>query len=119
MSKFGQALKFFENENNKIHKQNIATVENYVYNQLRAKSPVDSGAYRSNHNRTIGAPLFTFRKGTTNSIQPAPVPAGTIFNMYVSNGAPYATKIEEGHSGQAPSGVYSLAYQSAKNKYGI
>lgn len=119
MSRFGQALKFFEDETKKQYVKNLTGVENYVYNQLRAKSPVDSGAYRSNHNRSLGSPVYDFSKGKTNSVQPAPVASGTFFNMYVSNGAPYATKIEEGHSGQAPSGVYALAYDSAKAKYGL
>ncbi len=119
MSKFGQSIKFFEDDVTKKHAETVRGIEDYVYNQLRAKSPVLSGAYRSNHNRTLGAPDYTFSKDKTSSEEPQPTPEGSFFNMYISNGAPYAAAIEEGNSDKAPDGVYGLALQSAKAKYGL
>ncbi len=119
MSEFGIALKFFVDEIREKHAKSVKGIEDYVYNQLRAKSPVLSGAYRSNHNRTVGAPDYSFDPGKTSSSAPAPIPEGSFFDMYISNGAPYAEKLEEGHSEAAPGGVYAVAENSAKEKYGI
>jgi len=103
-----------ENQNKAI----TEAVEDAVYSQIRSKSPVDSGAYRSNHNRSNDNPNYDWNPNKTSSQEPAPT-GGKFPVFYVSTGCPYAGVIENGHSQQAPTGVYGLAYQSVKAKFNL
>ena len=110
--------KFMKVEVITAHTENVEQVEDYVYNQVVAKSPVKSGAYRANHNRTSNSPDYSFSKSKTSGREPAPT-GGKFPVFYVANGAPYAKRLEEGHSQQAPGGIYGLAANSAKAKFGL
>ena len=103
-----------ENTNQEITEQ----VEDYVYNQIRAKSPVDSGAYRASHNRSSNAPDYSWNPNKTSGQEPAPT-GGKFPVFFVSTGCPYAGEIEGGHSTQHPSPNYGLAYASAKGKFNL
>lgn len=108
----------FTDEIKEKHRENTLAVEDYVYNQIRKNSPVLSGAYRSNHNRSIGSPDFSFDPNKTSSSEPQPL--GDDFDDYfIANGAPYAGELETGHSDQAPGGVYGVSYDSARAKFGL
>lgn len=91
--------------------------------QVVTRSPVDSGAYRGNHRVGVGSVDTTADKSQTENtaIQRgvATIQAGGGLGkiVYISNSLPYATKIEFGHSMQAPNGVYALSFQSIVNKY--
>lgn len=83
-------------------------------------SPVDSGAYRASW--TISDyqnDYFVGRQKPGVVLPPPPTPQhlSTKFyrTFYVSNGAPYALLIEEGHSDQAPSGVVRQAIKLASS----
>ena len=115
---FAQDLDKFMLEVDTQHTENVEAVEDYTYNQVRAKSPVDSGAYRSSHNRSNGSPDFSWNPNKKSSVEPAPT-GGKYPVFYISTGCPYAGALENGHSQQAPGGVYGLAYGSAKGKFGI
>ena len=94
-----------------------------VLQQVVTRSPVDSGAFRGNHRVGVGSVDTTADKSQTENtaIQRgvATIQAGGGIGkiVYISNSLPYATKIEFGHSMQAPNGVYALSFQSAVNKY--
>ena len=94
-----------------------------MLSQVVTRSPVDSGAYRGNHRVGVNSVDTTADKSQTENtaIQRgvATIQAGGGIGkiVYISNSLPYATKIEFGHSMQAPNGVYALSFQSVVNKY--
>jgi hypothetical protein len=89
------------------------------------KSPVDTGRFRANHQVTTGAPaggdLEDTDKdgngtiGNGNGTIVAAPPFGVV---YITNNLPYAEAIENGHSGQAPAGVYELTFQELQSQFG-
>lgn len=91
--------------------------------QVVTRSPVDSGAFRGNHRVGVGSVDTRADKSQTenNALQRglATIQSGGGLGklVYISNSLPYATKIEFGHSMQAPNGVYSLSFQYVSSKY--
>ena len=90
--------------------------------QVITRSPVDSGAFRGNHRVGIGVVDATANKDDTeNPLQKglATIQAGGGLGKIVniSNSLPYAVRLENGWSQQAPLGVYSLSFQAVLNKY--
>ena len=89
-----------------------------VFNFCVANSPIDSGAYRASWHVSEGSPEYNWvgkqpRNG--NVLSPPPVPKlSTRFyrTFFVTNGAPYAERIEYGWSDQAPRGVMRQALKS-------
>lgn len=87
-------------------------------------SPVDQGVYRSNHRLSINSPDNTFDENqkTNDAFQRA---SGAISSIklgnlvYIQNNAPYGIRLENGHSQQAPLGIYSVTFASVKEKYGL
>ena len=78
-----------------------------LYNNVNLLSPVRSGRYRSAHCISIGQPSASVT-GTGFVSPPSGMPT-----MSIANNLPYAERIENGWSGQAPSGVYQNALNSA------
>lgn len=103
-----------------VHKKSTAEIENYIYRQIVARSPEDTGAYQSNHNRTKNAPDFGFNPMIRSGQQPQPS-FGFFDTLHISNGAPYAGVIEHGRpdTRHVPLYVYKRALQDAKAKFGL
>lgn len=85
------------------------------------RSPVDTGQYRGNHRIGINS-INTLANDDTNGaleqgIATITAGAGVGKVVYLSNSLPYAVPLENGHSKQAPQGVYALAFQEVVNKY--
>ena len=80
-----------------------------IYNNLVALSPVDTGRYRNNHHISFGSPSYAVDVGVGLQLPPQ----GTFPTVYLQNNLPYALRLEQGHSGQAPTGVYQNAFNSA------
>lgn len=89
-------------------------------------SPVDTGAFRGNHRVSIGSVdatanpsekdssgAGTISKGLQNLI--ALKPFQTVF---ISNSLPYAYRLENGWSEQAPQGIYRTTFTYITQKYG-
>lgn len=86
-----------------------------VRNRLIVNSPVDRGHFRGNWQYGLDqGPVDENETGGTSE-RPAPPPplprisakaAGHVH--YLVNNVPYANRIEDGHSGQAPAGVVAL-----------
>ena len=83
-----------------------------TYDLFRAvvlKSPVDTGRFRSNWNVTASVPSFTYSESTnvsradSETLKALTLPVGGV--VYLSNGLPYANRLEYGYSNQAPSGM--------------
>ena len=78
-----------------------------LFNNVNLLSPVRSGRYRSAHCMSVGSPSLS-EYGTGFVSPPSGMPT-----MSIANNLPYAERIENGWSGQAPSGVYQNALNSA------
>lgn len=91
-----------------------------IFNACVNLSPVDSGAYRASWSISEGEPSFKWvGRQPRNAIElPEPVAPKltTKFyrKFYVTNGAPYAMRLEYGWSDQAPHGVMRQAL-----RYGV
>ena len=91
--------------------------------QVVTRSPVDTGAYRSNHRVSIGNVDTSYDASDTSNgaiskgIRTIQAGCGLGKVVHISNSLPYAAKIEFGHSMQAPNGVYALSFMNVVNKY--
>lgn len=77
------------------------------------KSPVDTGQFRGNWNVSKTVPNFSITdaaaasRGDSEVQKALALSAGGV--VYLSNGLPYARRLEYGWSGQAPSGMVRLS----------
>ena len=78
-----------------------------LFNNVNILSPVLTGRYRAAHCMSIGQPSASIT-GTGFVSPPSGMPT-----MSIANNMPYAERLENGWSGQAPSGVYQNALNSA------
>jgi hypothetical protein len=91
-----------------------------VLKNLHNLSPIKSGRYRSNHIVSIGRPSTTFDARRRDYNRWYGVALEQINNsprgakIFIQNNLPYALKIEDGSSTQAPTGVYRIAKMSIK-----
>ncbi|HET8791800.1 MAG TPA: hypothetical protein VFM75_11385 [Modicisalibacter sp.] len=85
------------------------------------RSPVDSGAFRGNNMVSVGSPDDGYDLAKTDKNGSAALGEGmTIIGrvrdafsvIYVSNNLPYAERLEEGSSSQAPAGIYGVTFNS-------
>lgn len=89
------------------------------------RSPVDSGAFRSNHRVSVNGADNGYdvsqqdKSGTTalsdGSVKILQAKMGD--KVYIQNNLPYAVRLENGWSQQAPSGIYALTFLSISSKY--
>ena len=101
-----------------------AHVKNIVMDTVQslvASSPVDTGAYRSSHIVSIDSVDMGLRGPEANANQDAAIQAVKIKLgnlIYIQNNLPYAERLENGWSDQAPQGIYSTAFNFISQKYG-
>lgn len=85
------------------------------------RSPVDTGQYRGNHRVGINSINTLTNDDKSGALERGigtiAAGAGRGKIVYISNSLPYAVPLENGHSSQAPQGVYALAFQEVVNKY--
>ncbi|EXE36599.1 HK97 gp10 family phage protein [Acinetobacter baumannii] len=84
-------------------------------------TPVDTGAYRASHIVSIGSGDYGVRGPETNAVQDAAIQVVKIKLgnlVYIQNNQPYAERLENGWSDQAPQGIYGLTYNFISQKYG-
>ena len=82
------------------------------------RSPVDTGRFRGSWRVAVATPDlsvegedFTGSAGTVTPEQQATINTATIHDQVrVTNNLPYAEPLEDGHSGQAPSGVFRVTF---------
>ena len=98
--------------------------ENFYIDERATGKGYIGGTFRGSHIVSIGAPDFTVTdrvdaEGTatisdgTSAIQSA----GLFPVIYIQTNLPYAEALENGHSTQAPSGVYGLAFIGVSEAY--
>ncbi|MEQ1309734.1 hypothetical protein [Acinetobacter bereziniae] len=89
------------------------------------RSPVDQGAFRGNHKVSVNNPDTTSDKNLkdtqgnktllSESEKLKQLKLGD--KVYIQNNLPYAVRLENGHSQQAPLGIYGLTFLSVSSKY--
>lgn len=95
------------------------------------KTPVDTGHARGNWNASVGAPDFSVvgmgQVDGSGFAQGARRKGGVVIDdwdmaggdaLHVANGVPYIVRLEEGWSGQAPSGMARVTVQELKPMVG-
>lgn len=84
-----------------------------TFNNVVALSPVDTGQYRNAHHISQGSPSFAM-----SGAKGIKIAAGDYRPIYIQNNLPYVLRIENGWSGQAPTGVYGNAVNSTMASLG-
>ena len=90
-----------------------------LFNDVQLRSPVDTGRFRGNWNVSYRAPNYSTQLVSTASrasseVQKAlTLPVGGI--TYMSNGLPYARRLEYGYSKQAPSGMVRISVREFRD----
>lgn len=90
-----------------------------LFRSVTLKSPVDTGRFRANWNVSQGSPDYTITASTNAGRVNAEVgkaarlPAGGV--VFLSNGLPYARRLEYGYSKQAPQGMVRVSVVEYRN----
>lgn len=95
-----------------------------LLNEIVLRSPVDTGRFRGNNIVSVGDPVYT------RSVEVDPAGAATISRgasaltglepftqVYIQNNLPYAGVLEDGHSQQAPGGIYAVSFNGVSQAY--
>ena len=102
--------------------------------EIIQRSPVDTGRFRNNNAVSIGNPDYSetgftggekLERGSSGGVQAYSMGIGKIGEasrtrfpiIYIQNNLPYASNLENGHSGQAPEGVYRLSFDGVAQAY--
>ena len=94
-----------------------------LFNRVIQKSPVDTGRFRANWNCSIGSPNLSTSEATdpsgsvASSMATATVVSYTLNgqSVFLTNSLPYAERLENGWSGQAPNGMVRLSVMEVQN----
>lgn len=92
--------------------------------QVITRSPVMDGEFRASHKVTLASPQNTYEKGFDllggSTLAEGLKVASTAKIgglVYVQTLSPYGAALENGHSQQAPNGVYALSFRYVCEKY--
>ncbi|HFV9291451.1 TPA: HK97 gp10 family phage protein [Serratia fonticola] len=92
--------------------------------EIVQRSPVDTGRFRANNQVSIGSPEYTSTSATDKSggatLQQgsAVIAQGQPYSViYIQNNLPYAEPLENGHSKQAPAGIYAVSFHGVAQAY--
>lgn len=90
------------------------------------RSPVDTGRYRASHIVSIGEPSYAVPSendaGGGKTLQAGLAKLGGIAKddlprIYIQTNLPYAQRLENGWSRQAPVGVYAVSFNEAVQRF--
>lgn len=92
--------------------------------EIVLRSPVDTGRFRANNQVSIGgadySQISTIDQSGSVTIQQgsAVIAQGQPYSViYIQNNLPYAERLENGHSKQAPTGVYANSFHGVTQAY--
>jgi hypothetical protein len=103
----------------------VRTIALSMLNEIVLRSPVDTGRFRANNIVSVGRPVYTatvdvdktggatIEKGVAvlTGLEPYSV-------VYLQNSLPYAQRLEDGHSKQAPpGGIYAVSFHGVSQAY--
>jgi len=95
-----------------------------AYREINRKSPVDKGTFRANWVASVDTiDRSSDLSKTTKDVNEAVTAATAVITngaklgttVFISNAVPYAGKLEDGYSPQAPAGVVAPALTTIKN----
>lgn len=104
--------------------QHVKRIVGEVLQQVIIRSPVMDGEFRASHKVTIDSPDSTYQKSFDSSGAEtlaeglkvaSAVHLGNL--VYIQTNSPYGMALENGHSQQAPNGIYALSFQHVCEKY--
>ena len=105
--------------------QHLKKISAEMLQGVIVRSPVDQGAFRGNHKVSVNNPDTTSDKNLkdtqanktllSESEKLKQLKLGDM--VYIQNNLPYALRLENGHSQQAPLGIYGLTFLSVSSKY--
>lgn len=104
--------------------QRVRVIAMAMLNEIVLRSPVDTGRFRGNNIVSIGAPVYT----SLDTVDPSggetisrglSVMTGLepYTQVFIQNNLVYAVPLEDGHSKQAPAGIYGVSFNSVAQKY--
>jgi hypothetical protein len=104
--------------------QRVRVIALAILNEIVLRSPVDTGRFRGNNIVSVGAPVYT------SSANVDPTGSETIqqgvrmmtglepyTQVFIQNNLIYAVPLEDGHSKQAPAGIYAVSFNSVSQAY--
>lgn len=104
--------------------QRVRVIAIALLNEIVLRSPVDTGRFRGNNIVSVGTPVYT------NTVNVDPSGAETIqagvravtglepyTQVFIQNNLPYAVPLEDGHSQQAPAGIYAVSFNGVAEAY--
>lgn len=104
--------------------QHVKNIVGETLQQVVVRSPVMDGEFRASHKVTLDSPDNTYKKdfddsGAATLSEGLKVAASANFGglIYIQSNSPYGLDLENGHSQQAPNGVYALSFQHVCEKY--
>jgi hypothetical protein len=92
--------------------QKVRAITLTAFSRVVLRSPVSTGRFRANWNVSYGSPNYSTTDSTDQARGPheaqksLTLPVGGL--VYLSNGLPYAQRLEVGYSKQAPQGMIRL-----------
>tara|TARA_R100000789_G_scaffold98592_1_gene102826 strand:- start:818 stop:1201 length:384 start_codon:yes stop_codon:yes gene_type:complete len=123
---WSKSLQGFAEEVEKTLTQRQKEIAVYALQQVIFGSPVDRGTYKGNHRVTVNGVTGEYSldmedpNGQRTLMEGMQV-IGSVSQPYgevvVQNNIPYGQRLEGGHSGQAPAGVYSVAFNSTVQRF--
>ena len=129
MAGFANQMKAWERKTERKMDLAVRKIALEMFRKIILKSPVDTGRFRGNWQLAIGSvPEGTLelddKTGTATIAKGAATALG--FNagetIFFANNLPYARRLEEGYSQQAPNGMVALTiqeFQSVVSRIGI
>lgn len=104
--------------------QRVRVIALAMLNEIVLRSPVDTGRFRGNNIVSVGAPVYTSSAnvdptGSETIQQGVRVMTGLepYSLVFLQNNLAYAENLENGHSKQAPTGIYAVSFNSVSQAY--
>ncbi|BFO04056.1 hypothetical protein KNHN1_24340 [Pseudomonas guariconensis] len=104
--------------------QRVRVIAMAMLNEIVLRSPVDTGRFRGNNIVSVGGPVYTTTENLDKSggetIQRGlSVMSGLepYTQVFIQNNLPYAGPLEDGHSKQAPAGIYAVSFNGVSQAY--
>jgi hypothetical protein len=114
----------FAGEIEEVLTQRVRVIAMAMLNEIVLRSPVDTGRFRGNNIVSVGAPVYSttesLDKSGAETIQrglSAMTGLEPYTQVHIQNNLPYATALEDGHSKQAPGGVYAVSFNGVSQAY--
>ncbi|BBT40881.1 HK97 gp10 family phage protein [Pseudomonas putida] len=104
--------------------QRVRVIAMAMLNEIVLRSPVDTGRFRGNNIVSVGGPVYTATENLDKSggetIQrglSAMSGLEPYTQVFIQNNLPYAGPLEDGHSKQAPAGIYAVSFNGVSQAY--